>query len=90
MGQAGMLFQLAQRDHGADRKLPGVLLDGIQSQPAQVDGGAHGVACHLQPKHTAQHTGVPLLVQLPCLFQAFRLHIVLNVDHFFIPLPAPF
>ena len=38
--EAGMLFDLAQGHHGADGELILGLLDGVQPQTAQVDGGA--------------------------------------------------
>lgn len=53
--KAGMGFHLAQGDHGADAELLVGLLDGVQAQIAQVDGGAKEwlpIFSHIMPATT--------------------------------------
>ena len=76
--KAGVGFHLAQGDHGADAELLVGLLDGIQAQIAQVDGGAKGMVAHLHPHHAGHHAIALLLVQLPSLLQALRANVFLK------------
>ena len=76
--KTGVGFHLAQGDHGADAELLVGLLDGVQAQIAQVDGGAERMVAHLQPHHARHHAIALLLVQLPSLLQALRALIFLK------------
>ena len=67
----GMLFQLAQGDHGTDRKAVVRFLDGVQTKTGQVDGCADRDGLHLEPDHAAQHAVGSFLVQLPRFLQTF-------------------
>ena len=73
-----MGFHLAQGDHGADAELLVGLLDGVQAQIAQVDGGAQRAPAHLEPHHAGHDAVASLLIKLPSLFQGLRAHVFLE------------
>lgn len=67
--KTGVLFQLAQCNHGTNGKAALGLLYGVQSQTGQVDGCTDIDVLHFEPDHAAQHTVGLFLVQLPRFFQ---------------------
>ena len=70
-GQPGVQLQLPQGDHGPDGELLLRLLDGIQPQTGQINGGADVDLFHLEPDHAADDPIVSLLVELPGFLEAF-------------------
>ena len=79
--KAGVLFQLAQCNHGTNGKAALGLLYGVQSQTGQVDGCTDIDVLHFEPDHAAQHTVGLFLVQLPRFFQTFGLLIFSDRHH---------
>ena len=79
--QPRVQLQLPQGHHGADGKLLFGFFNGVQPQVAQVNGGLDAALAHLHPKHSADDSVSPALVQLIGLFQALNPNIVAYVHH---------
>ena len=79
--QAGVELQLPQGHHGPQPVLGVGLLNLVQPQAGQVDGGVHAVSLHLQPKHAAQNHIVFLLTERVGLLQAPGSDVILDRQH---------
>ena len=80
-GETGMGFNLAQRDHGTQRKVFVLFGDLIETQFRKINRGGHHTATHLEPAAAAEHSALGFLVEFICLVQAGRDHIILRREH---------